>query len=165
MASNYLCINRCTLYDNQNRENSHSYLSCLHYRLASMVSLRRLFTLMRLVVYYRMHCNCTSGYYICHLFMAHIMTFGFNMSSFWLIFSGAVTAIPLILFSGAKRIPLSLTGFIQYVGPTIMFILGIFVFKEKFDINQLITFIFIWIGIILYSISQYMNIKRNPIAK
>lgn len=46
-----------------------------------------------------------------------------------------------------------------------MFILGIFVFKEKFDINQLITFIFIWIGIILYSISQYMNIKRNPIAK
>ena len=94
------------------------------------------------------------------------MTFGFNMSSFWLIFSGAVTAIPLILFSaGAKRIPLSLTGFIQYVGPTIMFILGIFVFKEKFDINQLITFIFIWIGIILYSISQYMNIKRNPIAK
>ena len=58
----------------------------------------------------------------------------------------AVTAIPLILFSaGAKRIPLSLTGFIQYVGPTIMFILGIFVFKEKFDVHQLITFIFIWI--------------------
>ena len=39
--------------------------------------------------------------------------------------------IPLILFSaGAKRIPLSLTGFIQYVGPTIMFILGIFVLKS-----------------------------------
>ncbi|MCI2954801.1 EamA family transporter RarD [Staphylococcus caprae] len=104
--------------------------------------------------------------YVIYLWQQHHMTFGFNMSSFWLIFSGAVTAIPLILFSaGAKRIPLSLTGFIQYVGPTIMFILGIFVFKEKFDINQLITFIFIWIGIILYSISQYMNIKRNPIAK
>ncbi|MBX5318839.1 MULTISPECIES: EamA family transporter RarD [Staphylococcus] len=104
--------------------------------------------------------------YVFYLWQQHHMTFDFNMSSFWLIFSGAVTAIPLILFSaGAKRIPLSLTGFIQYVGPTIMFILGIFVFKEKFDINQLITFIFIWIGIILYSISQYMNIKRNPIAK
>ncbi|MFW3612629.1 EamA family transporter RarD [Staphylococcus caprae] len=104
--------------------------------------------------------------YVIYLWQQHHMTFGFNMSSFWLIFSGAVTAIPLILFSaGAKRIPLSLTGFIQYVGPTIMFILGIFVFKEKFDINQLITFIFIWIGIILYSVSQYMNIKRNPIAK
>lgn len=104
--------------------------------------------------------------YIIYLWQQHHMTFGFNMSSFWLVFSGAVTAIPLILFSaGAKRIPLSLTGFIQYVGPTIMFILGIFVFKEKFDVHQLITFIFIWIGIILYSISQYMNIKRNPIAK
>ncbi|MBW4835912.1 MAG: EamA family transporter RarD [Staphylococcaceae bacterium] len=104
--------------------------------------------------------------YVVYLWQQHHMTFGFNMSSFWLIFSGAVTAIPLILFSaGAKRIPLSLTGFIQYVGPTIMFILGIFVFKEKFDVHQLITFIFIWIGIILYSISQYMNIKRNPIVK
>lgn len=104
--------------------------------------------------------------YVIYLWQQHHMTFGFNMSSFWLVFSGAVTAIPLILFSaGAKRIPLSLTGFIQYVGPTIMFILGIFVFKEKFDVHQLITFIFIWIGIILYSISQYMNIKRNPIAK
>ncbi len=104
--------------------------------------------------------------YVIYLWQQHHMTFGFNMSSFWLVFSGAVTAIPLILFSaGAKRIPLSLTGFIQYAGPTIMFILGIFVFKEKFDVHQLITFIFIWIGIILYSISQYMNIKRNPIAK
>ena len=104
--------------------------------------------------------------YVIYLWQQHHMTFGFNMSSFWLVFSGAVTAIPLILFSaGAKRIPLSLTGFIQYVGPTIMFILGIFVFKEKFDVHQLITFIFIWIGIILYSISQYMNIKKNPIAK
>lgn len=104
--------------------------------------------------------------YVIYLWQQHHMTFGFNMSSFWLVFSWAVTAIPLILFSaGAKRIPLSLTGFIQYVGPTIMFILGIFVFKEKFDVHQLITFIFIWIGIILYSISQYMNIKRNPIAK
>ena len=104
--------------------------------------------------------------YVIYLWQQHHMTFGFNMSSFWLVFSGAVTAIPLILFSaGAKRIPLSLTGFIQYVGPTIMFILGIFVFKEKFGVHQLITFIFIWIGIILYSISQYMNIKRNPIAK
>lgn len=104
--------------------------------------------------------------YVIYLWQQHHMTFGFNMSSFWLVFSGAVKAIPLILFSaGAKRIPLSLTGFIQYVVPTIMFILGIFVFKEKFDVHQLITFIFIWIGIILYSISQYMNIKRNPIAK
>lgn len=94
------------------------------------------------------------------------LSFGMNSSSFWLIFSGAVTAVPLILFSaGARRIPLSLTGFIQYIGPTLMFILGIFLFKEPFDIDQLITFVFIWIGIIIYSISQYFKIKKdkNPI--
>ncbi|ARD74552.1 EamA family transporter RarD [Staphylococcus xylosus] len=94
------------------------------------------------------------------------LTFGMNVSSFWLLFSGAVTAVPLILFSaGARRIPLSLTGFIQYIGPTLMFLIGIFLFKEPFDLDQLITFIFIWIGIIIYSISQYVKIKKdkNPV--
>ncbi|SCT80029.1 permease [Staphylococcus xylosus] len=95
------------------------------------------------------------------------LTFGMNVSSFWLLFSGAVTAVPLILFSaGARRIPLSLTGFIQYIGPTLMFLIGIFLFKEPFDLDQLITFIFIWIGIIIYSISQYVKIKKdkNPVV-
>ncbi|MGW7952159.1 EamA family transporter RarD [Staphylococcus xylosus] len=94
------------------------------------------------------------------------LTFGMNVSSFWLLFSGAVTAVPLILFSaGARRIPLSLTGFIQYIGPTLMFLIGIFLFKEPFDLDQLITFIFIWIGIIIYSMSQYVKIKKdkNPV--
>lgn len=104
--------------------------------------------------------------YVGYLWQQHQLSFGMNMSSFWLLFSGAITAIPLILFSaGAKRIPLSLTGFIQYVGPTIMFILGIFLFNEPFDINQLITFIFIWIGIVLYSTSQYLKMKRKPITE
>ncbi|MFU0767605.1 EamA family transporter RarD [Staphylococcus pasteuri] len=103
--------------------------------------------------------------YVGYLWQQHQLTFGMNMSSFWLLFSGAITAIPLILFSaGAKRIPLSLTGFIQYVGPTIMFVLGIFLFNEPFDVHQLITFVFIWIGIILYSISQYLKMKRRPIT-
>ncbi|MGW8023014.1 EamA family transporter RarD [Staphylococcus xylosus] len=95
------------------------------------------------------------------------LTFGMNVSSFWLLFSGAVTAVPLILFSaGARRIPLSLTGFIQYIGPTLMFLIGIFLFKEPFDLDQLITFVFIWIGIIIYSISQYVKIKKdkNPVV-
>ena len=91
--------------------------------------------------------------YLWYIWQQQQMSFGINSSSLWLIFSGAVTAVPLILFSaGARRIPLSLTGFIQYVGPTLMFILGIFVFKEPFDVDQLITFVFIWLGIIVYSI-------------
>ncbi|BCU52314.1 chloramphenicol-sensitive protein RarD [Staphylococcus auricularis] len=82
--------------------------------------------------------------YISYLFQQHESAVGLNMSTFLLLFSGALTAIPLILFSaGARRIPLSLMGFIQYIGPTIMFVLGIFVFGEPFDMNQFITFIFI----------------------
>lgn len=104
--------------------------------------------------------------YIWYVWQQGDLTFGYSVSSFWLLLSGAVTAVPLILFSaGARRIPLSLTGFIQYIGPTIMFVLGVFLFKEPFNIDQLITFIFIWIGIIVYSISQYFKIKKdkNPI--
>ncbi|MCJ1655330.1 EamA family transporter RarD [Staphylococcus sp. NRL 16/872] len=101
--------------------------------------------------------------YMIYLWQTHQASVGLNMDTFWLMFSGAVTAIPLILFSaGARRIPLSLTGFIQYVSPTLIFLLGIFVFKEQFDVHQFVTFIFIWIGIALYSISQYVKMKRNP---
>ncbi|MGO3497882.1 MAG: EamA family transporter RarD, partial [Staphylococcus equorum] len=44
---------------------------------------------------------------------------------------------------------------------------GIFLFKEPFNIDQLVTFIFIWIGIIVYSISQYFKIKKdkNPVIR
>lgn len=106
--------------------------------------------------------------YLCYVIQQGHNSFGMNISSLWIVFSGAVTAIPLILFSaGAKRIPLSLTGFLQYIGPTLMFVLGVFVFKEPFDIHQFITFIFIWLGIIVYSISQYLKIKRskNPVIQ
>lgn len=99
--------------------------------------------------------------YIGYLFQQHESAVGLNMSTFLLLFSGALTAIPLILFSaGARRIPLSLMGFIQYIGPTIMFVLGIFVFGEPFDMNQFITFIFIWLGILIYSFSQYLKMKH-----
>ncbi|MCG7339644.1 EamA family transporter RarD [Staphylococcus sp. ACRSN] len=100
--------------------------------------------------------------YIWYIWHQGNLTFGYNASSFWLLLSGIVTAVPLILFSaGARRIPLSLTGFIQYIGPTIMFVLGVFLFKEPFNLDQLVTFIFIWIGIIVYSVSQYFKIKKD----
>src|SRR5699024_9195583 len=100
--------------------------------------------------------------YLSYIWQQGSVTFGYNTSSFWLIFSGAVTAISPILFSaGARRIPLSLPGFIQYIRPTILFLLGIFLFKEPFSIDQFITFIFILVGIVIYSISQYVKIKKN----
>lgn len=68
-----------------------------------------------------------------------------------LIGTGIATAIPLLLFAhGAKRIPLALLGFLQYIAPTIMLIIGIFIFKETFTIGHIISFALIWISLIIF---------------
>lgn len=100
--------------------------------------------------------------YAIYLFTQGQADVGINISSFWLIFAGAITTIPLILFSkGAKYIPVSLMGFLIYINPTIQFLLGVLVFKEPFENAQLITFIFIWIGVIVYSASKYRDAKKK----
>ncbi len=71
------------------------------------------------------------------------------------ILTGAVTLIPLILYSQAVHlIPFSTVGFFQYINPTILIILGIFVYHEDVTKGQLISFAFIWValGIYIYSI-------------
>jgi chloramphenicol-sensitive protein RarD len=81
---------------------------------------------------------------------------------FWLLiaFSGIATATPLILYAeSTKRLPLNVVGFLQYISPTLSLLLGIFVFKEKFDSNALFAFIIIWAGLILFYIDQYIKLK------
>jgi chloramphenicol-sensitive protein RarD len=72
-----------------------------------------------------------------------------------LIGAGAATAVPLLYFAkGAQRIPLSLLGFLQYIAPTIMLVLGVFVYNEHFSKIQLLSFTFIWSGLTIYSLSK-----------
>jgi chloramphenicol-sensitive protein RarD len=72
-----------------------------------------------------------------------------------LIGAGAVTAVPLLYFAkGAQKIPLSLLGFIQYISPTITLILGVFVYHEQFSKLQLISFLFIWSALTVFSLSK-----------
>ena len=79
-----------------------------------------------------------------------------------LLCSGLATATPLLWFAkGAKRIPLSTMGFLQYISPTISLLLGILVFKESFTGTHLISFGFIWCGLIIYSLSQLGIIKNR----
>jgi chloramphenicol-sensitive protein RarD len=52
-----------------------------------------------------------------------------------------------------KKLPLSALGFIQFINPTLVFILGVFVFGESFPAYHLIAFAFIWAAVILYSAS------------
>ncbi|KZL90373.1 EamA family transporter RarD [Clostridium magnum] len=74
---------------------------------------------------------------------------------FLLMGSGVVTAIPLLLFSsGAKRLPMSVLGFTQYISPTISLLIGIFVYHEGFTVMDMVSFGFIWAALAVYSFSQ-----------
>lgn len=69
----------------------------------------------------------------------------------WCIGAGVVTSLPLLWFAAAvKRLKLSTIGLLQYLAPSIAFMLGVFVYKEPFSRHNLITFVFIWAGVILY---------------
>jgi chloramphenicol-sensitive protein RarD len=74
-------------------------------------------------------------------------------STRWLLVAaGPITAIPLLLFaSGARKIPLSVLGLLQYIGPTIQLSLGIFLFHEAFTAARLAGFALIWSALALYA--------------
>ncbi|WP_101842274.1 EamA family transporter RarD [Halobacillus sp. Marseille-P3879] len=75
--------------------------------------------------------------------------------------AGIATAIPLLLFAaGAKRIPLSLVGFLQYFAPTIMLILGVFLYEEPFTDVHAVSFILIWSGLAVYTFSRFKRLRK-----
>lgn len=85
---------------------------------------------------------------------------------FLLICGGIVTTLPLLGFSySAKILHLSTLGLLQYITPTISFLLGVFVYNEYFSKNMLITFIFIWSGLILYSFDGIRQMRMNSSNK
>ena len=72
----------------------------------------------------------------------------------WLFFllSGPVTAIPLLLFAaGARRVPLSTMGFLQYITPSILALMGVFLYGEPFAGPRAVGFVFIWVALALYT--------------
>ncbi|MCL1631539.1 EamA family transporter RarD [Sporolactobacillus sp. CPB3-1] len=79
-----------------------------------------------------------------------------------LIGAGVLTALPLIWFAeGAKRISLTMIGFFQYMTPTAAFLIGRFVFHERVTSVQLLSFLFIWLSIIVYTGNELVTNKRN----
>ena len=78
-----------------------------------------------------------------------------------LTFAGLATAIPLILFAyGARRVPLTTLGILQYVAPTLQFILGALVYGEGFTQPRLIGFSVIWAALVLYSVEGLVTRRR-----
>ena len=80
---------------------------------------------------------------------------------FLLIGAGVVTAVPLVWFArGARRIPLSSVGFIQYLAPTCHLLLGVFLYNEPFTRVHAISFFLIWIALLVFSVSQFRLMRR-----
>jgi chloramphenicol-sensitive protein RarD len=78
-----------------------------------------------------------------------------------IVLAGPVTALPLIFFAkGARLIPLSTLGFIQFVNPTLQFLSGVLLFRETFPLRNLICFAFIWAAALLYCLSFIKRQKR-----
>lgn len=79
-----------------------------------------------------------------------------NFDKILLMGAGLVTVIPLFLFSlGAKLSKLSSIGFFQYLTPTLVLLLGVFVFEENFSTVHAVTFSLIWSGLIIYTVSLF----------
>lgn len=82
-----------------------------------------------------------------------------------LIFTGLVTAVPLLLFgSAAQKIHLSTLGILQYLAPTIQFILGVVVYNEPFTRDTLAGFIMIWLALLVYSMEGYLHYRKIPVS-
>lgn len=79
-----------------------------------------------------------------------------------LIFTGVATAVPLVLFAkGTKTMPLYMSGFFQYIAPTIMLLVGVLLYDEKFSKIEFLSFSCIWLALILFTVSKIMEVKRK----
>jgi chloramphenicol-sensitive protein RarD len=80
----------------------------------------------------------------------------------WLLFAGPMTAVPLLLFAaGARRLPLSTLGLLQYISPTLQFATGVWLFDEPFQPARLAGFVLIWSALLAYSAEGLWMSRRG----
>lgn len=90
-----------------------------------------------------------------------------SASTQWLLAAaGPITAIPLLLFAaGARRIPLSVLGLLQYIGPTLQLLLGVWLYHEPFDTMRMIGFMLIWSALAVFSLEGLWQNWRAKAGK
>ena len=82
-----------------------------------------------------------------------------------LVAAGPVTAVPLLFFAaGVRLLPYSTTAVIQYVSPSMVFLIGVFAFDEPFTLQMLVGFLFIWAGVALFLGETWITSKRQRSA-
>lgn len=83
-----------------------------------------------------------------------------------LVAAGPITAIPLLMFAaGARRIPMAVLGMLQYIGPTLQFLLGVWLFQEAFTADRLVGFALIWIALALYAAEGLWSARSAPASR
>lgn len=79
-----------------------------------------------------------------------------------LVLAGPLTAAPLLLFAaGARRIPLNVLGMLQYLGPTLQFLIGVWLFNEPFGGARLVGFVLIWVACAFFSADLWRRSRRQ----
>ncbi len=82
-----------------------------------------------------------------------------------LLAAGPVTAAPLLLFAAAaRRIPLTLVGILQYIAPTLQFLLGVLVYREPFTHAQLIGYGIVWLALIIFAVEGLHAHRAQSVA-
>lgn len=101
-----------------------------------------------------------AGYY---LWIGDGRGFGADVEISWLLAAaGVVTAVPLLLFAtAARRMSYAALGFVQYLAPSIAFLLGLFVFDEPLKPAQLFCFLLIWISIAVFSFDMWRKMRAE----
>lgn len=83
-------------------------------------------------------------------------------SALWLLAAGPVTLLPLICFNAAARhLPYTSLGFLQYLAPTLVLLLAVFVYDEPLAPAKLLSFACIWAALVIFSVDTLRTLKRN----
>ncbi len=94
-----------------------------------------------------------------------VFSWGWTMAGL-LVFSGVLTALPLIGFAYAvRRVPYTVVGLMQYISPTLQLMVGVLVFGELFDRTRAIGFAIIWIGLAIFAIDGLVRSRKRAVLE
>lgn len=83
----------------------------------------------------------------------------------WLVLAGPMTATPLILFAAAaRRVQLATVGLLQYIAPSLVFLIAVFIFQEPLDTGRLACFALIWIALAIFSVSAVRGDRKRRLG-
>ncbi|MBF8780675.1 EamA family transporter RarD [Pseudomonas fulva] len=85
-----------------------------------------------------------------------------SSEAWWLIAAGPVTLIPLVCFNAAARhLPYTTLGFLQYLAPTLVLLQALWLFDEHLSASSLVAFMFIWAGLVVYSVDIWKSLRKR----